>query len=83
MADCKLCVSQTLLRLDKEGGRFIAPDSAEIARILARHDFLKPITAPAGGYPGQTAALGMLLILALGIIATIGRFIAIRRVKQS
>ncbi len=35
------------------------------------------------GYPGQTAALGMLLILALGIIATIGRFIAIRRVKQS
>jgi len=31
------------------------------------------------GYPGQTAALGMMLILALAIIAVIGRFIAIRR----
>jgi TRAP transporter TAXI family solute receptor len=41
----------------KEGGRFIAPDSSEIARILAKHDFLKPITAPAGGYPGQTAPI--------------------------
>jgi len=31
------------------------------------------------GYPGQTAALGMMLILALAVIAVIGRFIAIRR----
>ena len=32
------------------------------------------------GYPGQTAALGVLLILALAIIAAVGRFIAVRRV---
>jgi ABC-type sulfate transport system permease component len=31
------------------------------------------------GYPGQTAALGMMLILALAVIAVIGRLIAIRR----
>jgi TRAP-type uncharacterized transport system substrate-binding protein len=37
-----------------QGGRFIAPDPAEIARILARHRFLKPITQPAGAYPGQS-----------------------------
>jgi TRAP transporter TAXI family solute receptor len=35
------------------GARFIAPDSAEIARIRARHAFLKPMTIPAGSYPNQ------------------------------
>jgi TRAP transporter TAXI family solute receptor len=35
------------------GARFIAPDSAEIARIKARHSFLKSMTIPAGSYPNQ------------------------------
>jgi len=39
------------------GARFIAPDAGEIARIRARHGFLKPLTVPAGSYPNQTAAI--------------------------
>src|SRR6202048_4066300 len=39
------------------GGRFIAPDADEIARIRARHSFLKPLTVPAGSYPGQNAPI--------------------------
>ena len=39
------------------GGRFIAPDADEIARIRARHAFLKPFTVPPGSYPGQTAPI--------------------------
>jgi TRAP transporter TAXI family solute receptor len=39
------------------GGRFIAPDAEEIARIRARHSFLKPLTVPAGSYPGQNAPI--------------------------
>jgi uncharacterized protein len=35
------------------GARFIAPDADEIARIRAKHAFLKPLTVPAGSYPGQ------------------------------
>jgi uncharacterized protein len=35
------------------GARFIAPDADEIARIRAKHTFLKPLTVPAGSYPGQ------------------------------
>jgi TRAP transporter TAXI family solute receptor len=35
------------------GARFIAPDSAGIARIKAKHAFLKPMTIPAGSYPNQ------------------------------
>src|SRR5437016_10287014 len=41
----------------KDGGRFVAPDAEEIQRILARHKFLKPISLPAGSYPGQSAAI--------------------------
>jgi len=41
----------------KEGGRFIAPDAQEIQRILGKHTFLKPISQPAGSYPGQDAAI--------------------------
>jgi len=41
----------------KEGGRFVAPDAEEIRRILAKHTFLKPISQPAGSYPGQDAAI--------------------------
>ena len=39
------------------GARFIVPDAGEIDRILAKYNFLKRITVPAGLYPGQTAAM--------------------------
>jgi hypothetical protein len=39
------------------GARFIAPDSSEIARIRAKHSFLKPLTIPANSYPNQTAPI--------------------------
>lgn len=39
------------------GARFIAPDASEIARVRAKHTFLKPLTVPAGSYPNQTAAI--------------------------
>jgi TRAP transporter TAXI family solute receptor len=39
------------------GGRFIAPDAREIARIRERHPFLKPLTLPAGSYKGQAAPI--------------------------
>jgi TRAP transporter TAXI family solute receptor len=39
------------------GARFIAPDASEIVRIRAKHTFLKPLTIPAGSYPGQAAAI--------------------------
>lgn len=41
----------------KEGGRFIAPTADEIRRVLARHTFLKPISQPAGSFPGQNEAI--------------------------
>ena len=43
--------------LSQAGGRFIAPDAQEIERIRAKHAFLKPLTIPAGSYPGQNAAI--------------------------
>jgi len=39
------------------GARFIAPDAAGIARILAKHAFLKPMTVAAGAYAGLDAPL--------------------------
>jgi TRAP transporter TAXI family solute receptor len=39
------------------GARFIAPTAAEIARIEAKHPFLKRLTVPAGSYPGQRAPI--------------------------
>jgi hypothetical protein len=39
------------------GGRFIAPDASEQARIRAKHAFLKPLTIAANSYPGQTAPI--------------------------
>ncbi len=39
------------------GARFIAPDASEIALIRAKHTFLKPLTIPAGSYPGQSVAI--------------------------
>jgi TRAP transporter TAXI family solute receptor len=41
----------------QSGARFIAPSADEIARIRAKHSFLKPLTVPAGSYPGQTAPI--------------------------
>ena len=35
------------------GARFIAPSHEEIAKILAKHRFLKAIAVPAGTYPNQ------------------------------
>lgn len=40
------------------GARFIVPNEAGIRRILAKHTFLKPLTVPAGSYPGQDFPLG-------------------------
>jgi len=42
------------------GARFIAPDAGEIARIKAKHTFLKPLTVPAGSYPNQSAPINSL-----------------------
>ena len=39
------------------GARFIAPTAGEIARIRAKHTFLKPLTIPAGSYPKQSEAI--------------------------
>ena len=39
------------------GARFIAPSPANIARVRAKHDFLKPIVLPANSYPGQGAPI--------------------------
>jgi uncharacterized protein len=39
------------------GARFIAPDADEIARIMAKHTFLKPLTVPANSYPNQPAPI--------------------------
>jgi uncharacterized protein len=43
--------------LAEKGGRFIAPNPAEVAQILAKHAFLKPLTLPAGAYPGQNTPI--------------------------
>ena len=42
------------------GARFIAPTAEEIAKIKAKHSFLKPLTVPAGSYPGQNEAINAL-----------------------
>jgi uncharacterized protein len=42
------------------GARFIAPDAAEITRVRAKHTFLKPLTVPAGSYPGQMTPIDAL-----------------------
>jgi hypothetical protein len=43
--------------LAKSGARFIAPNADEISRILAKQPMLKPLTMPAGAYPGITEPL--------------------------
>jgi TRAP transporter TAXI family solute receptor len=42
------------------GARFIAPNADEIARIRAKHTFLKPLTVAAGSYPNQSAPIDAL-----------------------
>jgi TRAP transporter TAXI family solute receptor len=42
------------------GARFIAPGASEIGRIVGKHSFIKPITLPAGSYPGQDAPVATL-----------------------
>ncbi len=42
------------------GARFIAPSAEEIARIRAKHSFLKPLTVPAGSYPKQSEPIASL-----------------------
>jgi len=39
------------------GGRFLAPEPQELDRIRAKHPFLKPLTVPAGSYPGQSTEI--------------------------
>jgi TRAP transporter TAXI family solute receptor len=50
----------TAMAASPGGARFIAPDAAEIARIRAKHAFLKPLTVPAGSYPNQSAPIDAL-----------------------
>jgi TRAP transporter TAXI family solute receptor len=47
----------TAVAKGEKGGRFIVPDQAEIARILAKHKFPKPLTLAAGMFPGQDKAI--------------------------
>jgi TRAP transporter TAXI family solute receptor len=35
------------------GGRFVGLNADEVSKVCAKHNFLKPITVPAGAYPGQ------------------------------
>ena len=39
------------------GARFLVPDAAQAKRILEKHSLLKPMTVPAGSYPGQDAPI--------------------------
>ena len=50
----------TTLASSPGGARFIAPTAEEIARIRAKHSFLKPMTVPANSYPNQTAPIASL-----------------------
>jgi TRAP transporter TAXI family solute receptor len=47
----------TAVAKGEKGARFIVPDRSEIARILAKHKFLKPLTLGAGMFPGQDQAI--------------------------
>jgi TRAP transporter TAXI family solute receptor len=47
----------TAIATSPGGARFIVPDADEIARIRAKHTFLKPLTVAAGSYPNQNAAI--------------------------
>ena len=42
------------------GARLIALGAAEMQRVIAKYSFIKPITLPAGSYPGQDAPIAAL-----------------------
>ena len=44
----------TTMAKSEGGARFIAPGREEVARIQAKHPFLKTLTVPPNSYPGQT-----------------------------
>jgi TRAP transporter TAXI family solute receptor len=44
----------------KAGGRFIGFTAEEVAKVGAKHAFLKPMTLAAGSYEGQTEPVGTL-----------------------
>jgi TRAP transporter TAXI family solute receptor len=50
----------TTMAASPGGARFIAPDAGEIARIRAKHTFLKPLTVPGGSYPNQNTPIDAL-----------------------
>ena len=50
----------TALATSPGGARFIAPDAEEIARVRAKHAFLKAMTIPAGSYPNQNTPIDSL-----------------------
>jgi len=50
----------TALATSPGGARFIAPNAEEIARVRAKHAFLKAMTVPAGSYPNQNAPIDSL-----------------------
>jgi TRAP transporter TAXI family solute receptor len=47
----------TTVAASQGGGRFIAPDADQIARIRAKYSNLKPLTVPAGSYPNQATPI--------------------------
>jgi uncharacterized protein len=49
------------ISMGPSGSRFIAPGPEDLKRVVAKYPFIKPVTLPAGSYPGQNepvAALG-------------------------
>ncbi|HEV8475016.1 MAG TPA: TAXI family TRAP transporter solute-binding subunit [Methylomirabilota bacterium] len=50
----------TAVAKSPSGARFIVPDAEGLRRIQAKHGFLKPLTVPAGSYPGQDAPIASL-----------------------
>ena len=42
---------------DPRGARFITPTTEQLDRIVAKHNFMRRITVPAGRYPGQSDPL--------------------------
>jgi hypothetical protein len=67
----------------RAGGRFIGLTADEIAKVSAKHNFLKPITVPAGAYPGQKDAVNSVgswcYILARTDLPTISPTVSPRR----
>jgi len=51
-----------------EGARFIAPSSAQIKQILAKHTHLKTMSVPAGTYKGQDTQIDSLGLWSLIIV---------------